>query len=153
MNGGKSTQYLLNFFQPRPYQLDMIEIDMDQTDLGLADIMRNINEILPVNSRDRNSIASGFKVLGVLCKSELLSPMKGLLLLVVGEETKISLVSQKYIIMGIRENKLTSDESIAEMLDDITMHMITSYQSDISKFSDFFIKFIFDDYEEEYYTY
>ena len=153
MEEGNKSQYLLKFFDPKPYQMDIIHIDLDQTDLGLADVLRNLNSILPINSRERNSIIAGFKVIGVLCTSELLSPTGGVLMFIVGPETKTNLVSNKYIIMSIDEARIRTDKDIAELLDAITMYMITDYQEIIPKFTEFFTKFIFDDYEDEFYNF
>ena len=32
MEEGNKSQYLLKFFDPKPYQMDIINIDLDQTD-------------------------------------------------------------------------------------------------------------------------
>lgn len=146
-------EFLRRQIEPLPKDLDILEINLDETDLGIADILRNINIITPTNSRERNEIASGFKVLGILCTSELLKPMSGLLLFIVGGNTVVKLASKKYIIMSINEERLSKDSEIAELLDEITMYMISSYRRYIAKFEDFYIKFIFDDYENEFYDF
>jgi len=147
------TKFLINLFNPKPYQLDIIEIDLDSTDLGIADVLRNVNTTLPVNSRDRNSIASGFKVLGILCKSKLLAPMSGILIFLVGDNVLSKVSSKKYIAMTINEKRIRTDKELAQLIDEITMYMISVYKNNLANFQDFYAKFIFDDYEDDFYTY
>lgn len=153
MNEKSSTKFLINLFEPKPYNLDIIQINLDETDLGLADVLRNTNRVLPINSRDRNSISSGFKVVGILCTSKLLAPMSGLLLFLVGDGVVSSIATKKYITMVINEKRISSEKEISVLIDDITMYMISEYRDTLSHFEDFYKKFIFDDYNDEFYDY
>ena len=143
-------QDLVRTILPHPVEnINFAQIDMDITDLSLADILRNVNKTFPKNSRTRNAIESGRYAVGVLCKTELLYPLAGILMIVTGNDTDIEIVSRNYIVIGVPEDLITNDDDIKHVLDGITKYIITSFRNSISKFNDFYVKFVYDAYEME----
>ena len=124
-----------------------VKIDLDITDLSIADILRNINKTFPRNSRDRNQIASSKMVVAVLCKTTLLRPLDGLILIICDDSAKIQIQSKNYVIMSVSENTIDDKNKIIDMLDRFTTYLIHNYGEVVSSFKDFYMKFIFDDYE------
>ena len=124
--------------------IHFVQIDLDITDLSIADILRNINKSFPLNSRDRNKIKSGQKVLLILCKSELLEPLSGLMILIGAGDLNVNILSRNYIIISIDENMIIDDESISKSIDMLSDYLIASYHTLIPNFNDFYIKFIYD---------
>lgn len=129
--------------------INFAQIDMDITDLALADILRNINKTFPKNSHIRNAIASGNHAVGILCKTELLYPLSGLLLIVTGDDTLIELISKNYLVISVQEDDITDDEKIKNVLDNITKYIIVEFKDIIEKFHEFYAKFVYDEYEME----
>lgn len=129
--------------------INFAQIDMDITDLALADILRNINKTFPKNSHIRNAIASGNHAVGILCKTELLYPLSGLLLIVTGDDTLIELISKNYLVISVQEDDITDDEKIKNVLDNITKYIIVEFKDTIEKFHEFYAKFVYDEYEME----
>ena len=142
-------EFVKTFLPDNIESINFAQIDMDITDLSLADILRNINKSFPQNSRIRNAIKSGTHAIGVLCKTELLYPLSGLLLIVTGDNTEIELVSKNYIVMSVQEEDIVNDDYITRILDGITKYIITEFKDTIDKFREFYVKFIYDAYEME----
>ena len=135
--------------------LQYTQISLDTTDLGLSDILRNINKLYPLNSRDRFNIESGKKVVGVLCRSELLDPYNGLFLLVTKKDMEINIISCNYIVLCISEDRITSEEKLVNLMEDITTYLIKHYSSSMSDLNDFYKKFVYNEselYEDEEYN-
>lgn len=133
-----------------PYDIEDInyaQIDLDVSDLSIADILRNVNTTFPKNSRNRNKIASGNLAIAILCKSELLYPMDGLLLIISNDESKIELVSKNYIVLVISEDKITNDDDIKEVVDHITKYIVSQFKDSLEDFNKFYVKFIYDEDE------
>ena len=75
-------EFIRSFLPDEVENIELTQINMDITDLGLADILRNLNKMYPYNTRSRNSIISGKTVVGVLCRTQTLSPLSGLFILI-----------------------------------------------------------------------
>jgi hypothetical protein len=120
-----------------------VQIDLDITDLSIADILRNINRTLPVNSRIRNSIASGLYAVVIMCKSELLDPLNGMLIIVTNNDEAISVVSKDYIVLTLPEERLSTEASIKTLVDDITEYLIKEYRFILSDFNSYYCKYIY----------
>ena len=145
-----SKQEFIRTFLPHTVKnINFAQIDLDISDLSLADILRNVNKTFPRNSKIRNSIASGSHAVGILCKTELLEPLSGLLLIVTGDDTRIEIVSKNYIVIAVQEDMITNDDSIKHIIDGITKYIIASFKDSIVKFNDFYVKYIYDQYEME----
>ena len=129
--------------------INFAQIDMDISDLSLADILRNANKTFPKNSKIRNSIASGKHAIGILCKSELLYPLSGILLIITGDDTRIEIVSKNYVVISVQEDRITNDDDIKDIINSITKYLISSFKDSIMKFEEFYAKFVYDPYELE----
>ena len=145
-----SKQDFVKTFLPDSIEsINFAQIDMDISDLSLSDILRNTNKTFPKNSKIRNLIASGKHALGILCKSELLYPLSGVLLIVTGDDTQIEIVSKNYVVISVQEDRITNDDDIKDIINSITKYFITSFKDSIVKFEEFYAKFIYDPYELE----
>jgi len=141
--------FIKTFLPDSIKDINFAQIDMDITDLSLADILRNVNKTFPQNSRIRNAIKSGNHAIGVLCKTELLYPLSGLLLIVTGDDTSVEVISKNYIVITVQEDSITDDEKIKHILDGITKYIIVEFKDTIAKFREFYAKYIYDIYEME----
>ena len=141
--------FIRTFLPDNVRNINFAQINLDISDLSLADILRNANKTFPRNSRIRNAIASGSHAVGILCKTELLEPLSGLLLIITGDETHIEIVSRNYVVIAVQEDKITNDDDIKHIIDSITKYIITSFKDSIVKFNDFYVKFVYDQYEME----
>lgn len=144
-------EFIRTFFSDSVKEIHFVQIDLDITDLSIADILRNVNKTFPSNTRERNKIISGDKVVGILCKSKYLDPMTGLMLLICGRDIEINAISKNYILIGVNEAKIINDDVIAEVLDNITKYMIKEFNNCIDSFNDFYVKYVYDiDSDDEY---
>lgn len=141
--------FIKTFLPDHVEGINFAQIDLDISDLGLADVLRNANSTFPKNTRIRNAIASGRHAIGILCKTELLYPLSGILLIITGNDTDIEIVSKNYIVISVQEDMITDDDSIKHIIDGITKYIISSFKDSIEKFSEFYAKFIYDQYEME----
>ena len=145
-----SKQEFVRTFLPDTIEtINFAQIDMDISDLSLPDIMRNANKTFRKNSKIRHKIASGKHAIGILCKSELLYPLSGILLIITGDDTEIEIVSKNYIVISVQEDRITNDDDIKDIINSITKYIITSFKDSILKFEEFYAKFVYDPYEME----
>ena len=142
-------EFVKTFLPDTVKNINFAQINMDISDLSLADIIRNANKTFPKNSRIRNAIASGSNAVGILCKTELLYPLSGLLLIITGNDTDIEVVSKNYVVITIQEDKITNDDDIKHIIDGITKYFVKEFKDSISKFHEFYAKFVYDEYEME----
>lgn len=142
-------EFVKTFLPDSVENINFVQIDLDISDLSLADILRNVNRTFPQNTRTRNMMASGTYAVGILCKSELLYPLSGLLLIISGSDVTIEIVSRNYIVIGVSEDKITNDDDIKHVIDGITNYMIASFKDSFQEFTDFYKKYIYDPYEME----
>ena len=149
MNTSKQ-DFIKTFLPEEVRSVNFVQIDMDITDLALADILRNINKSFPKNTKIRNDIASGHHAVGVLCKTELLYPLSGVLMIVTGNDTDLEILSKNYIVIGVQEDRITNDDDIKEIIDGVTKYIISNFRDTIPKFDTFYAKFVYDAYEMEY---
>lgn len=145
-----SKQDFVRTFLPETVEnINFAQIDLDITDLSLADVFRNANRTFPKNSRIRNAIASGTHAVAILCKTELLYPLSGILLIITGNDTKIEIVSKNYVVIAVQEDHITNDDDIKFIIDGITKYIIVSFKDGIEKFHEFYAKFVYDEHEME----
>lgn len=142
-------EFVRTFLPPDVTDISYAQIDLDISDLSIADVLRNINRAFPKNSRNRNSIISGNMAVAVLCKSEDLYPISGLLLIIAGENINIELVSKNYIIISVPETHIIDDDLINIVLNNITKYIIDNFKDTLKNFNDFYIKFVYDPCEDE----
>ena len=149
-NGNPSTkmskaEFIASFLPDSYKSVQFVQLDLDSTDLGIADILRNVNRSFPVNGRERNKIASKEKCVAILAKSDLLEPVSGILLLIVGDGSEIELVSKGYIVLSISEDRIQTDEGIEFVIEAFTNYFIKGYKNQIPSYKEFYAKFIFDE--------
>lgn len=142
-------EFIRTFLPEKIEDISFAQIDLDITDLSLADVMRNVDHTYPPNSRVRNAIISGKVAVGVLCKSELLYPLSGVMIIISNGDVDLSIVSRNYMVIGISEERIRTDEEIKLVLDDLTHYIIKEFRHSIAKFDEFYVKFVYDPYEED----
>ena len=138
---------LRSVLPPEVKEMDHTQINLDSTDLSLPDILRNLNKLYPVNTRNRNRIQDGEMVLSVLCKTETLYPYAGLLIIIGKKDLDIDITSKDYIVFTIAENRIVNDLKISSLIDDITQVLISKYQKNLKNLPDFYRKYVYDETE------
>lgn len=129
--------------------IHMAVIDLDITMLSVADILRNIHRTFPENGTMRNAICNGKMAVAVLCKTNMLRPFDGMVIIVTNDGTNVDIRSKSYIVLGVSEGTISSDEKILDMLDSFTMYLIKNYAKDMPEFQQFYSLYIYDAYELE----
>lgn len=130
-------------------QVHFANVDMDVTMLSIADILRNINRSFPTNTSARNAMANGTMAVAVLCRTKLLKPVKGLIIVVTRDSSEINIRSKDYVVLAISENTISSDVKIMDMLDKFTTYLIKNYGDIITSFKEFYTLYVYDAYELE----
>lgn len=148
MNNVKEA-FLKSFLPESTKEMYFSQINLDITDLSLADILRNLNTLYPPNTRNRNAVENGDLVLGVLCRTETLDPYNGVVVFVCGKDVEINIASCNYIILAISEDRIRNDDLILQLLADITDFLIKNYSISMSNLPDFYRKFVYDESEME----
>ena len=145
--------FLKSFLPETVTDIDYTQINLDITDLSLADILRNLNTLYPVNSRNRMAIENGEMALGVLCRTETLDPYSGVFLLIGQKDLDVNILSCNYIVLSISEYRIRSEAAIASLIDDITNFLISQYSNTMRNLPDFYRKFVYNEselYEDDY---
>lgn len=145
--------FLKSFLPNSIKDLDFTQINLDITDLSFSDILRNLNKLYPPNSRNRNAIEMGEMALGVLCKTETLEPYSGVFLIVCKKDLEINILSKNYIVLCISEQRIRTEISLMELMEDITGYLIKNYYESMKNLPDFYRKFIYNEtelYEDDY---
>ena len=137
--------FINSFFPDSVKDLNLIEMNLDITDLSIADILRNINKTFPINSKERNKIKDGEKVIAVVCKSEYLDPLGGIILIITNDDMTIDIVSKNYMILAISEEYIKDGENIKYCLNNLTTYLCQSYKDTILKFEDFYVRYIYNE--------
>ena len=142
-------EFIRSFLPESVKDISFAQIDLDITDLSLGDILRNVNRTFPQNTRNRNAMKSGQFAVGILCKTELLYPISGLLLIITSEDVDIEIISKNYIVIAVPEDRIVKDEFIASVLDSITRYIILNFRDCIGNLAEFYAKFVYDPSEED----
>lgn len=144
--------FIRSFLPDEVEEIELTSINMDITDLGLADILRNLNSLYPYNTRNRNSIMSGKKVVGVLCKTETLAPLSGLFILICADSLidKFEIMATNYLVLCLSEKTMRSDEKINTAIINLTDYLIANYRDIIRNLPDFYRKYVYSSDEEDY---
>lgn len=150
-------EFIRTYLNDKVEEISFAQIDLDISDMSVSDILRNINKTYPQNTRCRNQISSGQLAVAVLCKSEFMYPLKGLLIIVVNSDKPIELISKDYIVMTISDADIKSDESIVSIIKGLTSYLVENFKDIFESFEDFFVKYVYDpqedsEWEEEYYS-
>lgn len=136
--------FIKTFLPETIVSISFAQIDLDIADLSISDVLRNVNKTFPPNTRNRNNMISGSYAVGILCKSELVEPLSGLLLIISNDENHVELVSKNYIVITVPENKIMNDEDIKNVIDGFTKYLITAFKESLIDFNTFYAKFIYD---------
>ena len=145
--------FLKNFLPQSVKDIDFTQINLDITDLSFSDILRNLNRLYPPNSRNRNAIENGEMALGILCKTDTLEPYNGVFLLVCKQDLDVNILSKNYIVLCISEQRIKTEHSLVELMDDITKFLINNYYDSMKNLPDFYRKYVYNEselYEDEY---
>ncbi len=120
------------------------QIDLEITDLSIADVLRNINKIFPINSIDRNKISAGQKVIAILCRSKYLFPLSGIMLIIGREDIELNIMAKNYIVISVSEGAITNSKDIAEVVDNLSTYFVNQYGKVVEKVKDFYIRYLYD---------
>ena len=150
-------EFLKSFLPTSVRDFHYTQINLDITDLSLSDILRNLNKLYPVNSRNRLALEGGELALGVLCKTDTIDPYNGVFLIICGKDVEIKIVSCQYIVLVISEERIKSELSLQELMEDVTRYLIENYSKEMRNLPDFYRKFVYNESElyedlEEHYT-
>lgn len=148
MNDKKN--FIKTFLPESVNDLQLVHIDLDQTGLTICDILRNINKVFPINSRDRHEMIDGHKVIAVICRSDLIEPIHGIVL-IVAHDIDIQTESKKYILITVDEEDIRNEDDLNEVNDSIFMYLMKTIREDVLNFNDFYLKHLYNDYEREKY--
>lgn len=142
-------EFIKSFLPEKIEDVIYAQMDLDITDLSIADILRNLNRTYPKNTRNRNRISSGSLAVGILCKTESLDPLQGLLIILTDDSNIVEIVSQNYIIVSIPESYIEDNDEIKLALDKISLYLAKEFGNSIKDFNEFYVKYFYDPYEME----
>lgn len=139
-------KFLMEFLPESVEDLQLVMIDLEMTGLTICDILRNINRVYPQNTRDRYKIIDGRKVIAVICKSELLDPISGIVLLI-GGGLDIQIKSKNYILISIDEKHIVDEESLNNINTEIMVYLAKLLSGVVPEFIKFSNRSLYNDYE------
>lgn len=139
-------KFLMEFLPESVEDLQLVMIDLEMTGLTICDILRNINRVYPQNTRDRYKIIDGRKVIAVICKSELLDPISGIVLLI-GGGLDIQIKSKNYILISIDEKHIADEESLNNINTEIMVYLAKLLSGVVPEFIKFSNRSLYNDYE------
>lgn len=143
--------FIMGLLSPPPKDIEIAQIDFATTteDLTIADIFRNFNTLVPKNCRERYEIRNGYKAYTFICKSELLSPLTGLIL-IIGHNCEFMGSSRNYLIMTIDEANIDTEEKIYRVNESIIDYMNQAIREYIPEenYNLFYCKHLYNDYEQ-----
>lgn len=140
--------FIKSLMDPEPEDLELVQIDLDIADLTICDILRNLNSVYPENCRDRFAMKDGRKMVAIICKSDLLDPLSGIVL-IVGKDPTINTTTKNYLVLSIDESDITTEETLNVLNDEITKYMIESVSKGIPLFEKFYCRYMYNDYEAD----
>ena len=145
------TDIIRKFLPDKVTDIITVQIDLDTTQLGIEDVFRNLNKAYPQSTRERANIRDGRLVIGILCKSELILPYKGIIFLVTNDETDVKGTACKYILYAVPESNIQTNAEIFTMCQEIGIDLAKNVNLDTKKYPEFYQKYVYDDYEMERY--
>lgn len=138
-----------SFISDKVSDISAVQFDLDIRQMTIPDIFKDINDVYPVGSRERDNIRDGRFVIGILCVSEYLSPYKGIIFLLSNDKIEPKGESSKYILLAIDEEMIQSDEHVYILSQRISEYLLKNFADDMPKFKDFYVRYLYDDYERE----
>ena len=139
-------KFLMSFLPESVEDLKVIHIDLELTGLTLCDILRNINKSFPKNSKDRYDMMDGKKLIAVICKSDLLYPISGIILLV-GGNLDIRIKSRNYVLISVNEADIVDEETLDHVNTDIMVYLAKTLMPYVKAFNEFSNSSLYNDYE------
>lgn len=139
-------KFLMSFLPESVEDLKVIHIDLELTGLTLCDILRNINKSFPKNSKDRYDMMDGKKLIAVICKSDLLYPISGIILLV-GGNLDIRIKSRNYVLISVNEADIVDEETLDHVNTDIMVYLAKTLIPYVKAFNEFSNRSLYNDYE------
>ena len=139
-------KFLMSFLPESVEDLKVIHIDLELTGLTLCDILRNINKSFPKNSKDRYDMMDGKKLIAVICKSDLLYPVSGIILLV-GGNLDIRIKSRNYVLISVNEADIVDEETLDHVNTDIMVYLAKTLMPYVKAFNEFSNRTLYNDYE------
>ena len=139
-------KFLMSFLPESVEDLKVIHIDLELTGLTLCDILRNINKSFPKNSKDRYDMMDGKKLIAVICKSELLYAISGIILLV-GGNLDIRIKSRNYVLISVNEADIADEETLDHVNTDIMVYLAKTLIPYVKAFNEFSNRSLYNDYE------
>ena len=139
-------KFLMSFLPESVEDLKVIHIDLELTGLTLCDILRNINKSFPKNSKDRYDMMDGKKLIAVICKSDLLYPISGIILLV-GGSLDIRIKSRNYVLISVNEADIVDEETLDHVNTDIMVYLAKTLMPYVKAFNEFSNRSLYNDYE------
>lgn len=146
MNDKKN--FIKTFFPESVTDIQLVYMNLDQNGLTLCDILRNINRFFPLNSRDRFEMVDGKKVVAVICRSDLIEPINGIILLI-SHEVEIQTQSKNYVLISVDEEDIRDEDSLNDVNDQITMYLAKLMRGRVLNFDEFYVRHIYNDYEKK----
>ena len=140
-------KFLMNFLPDSVEDLQLVMIDLEMTGLTICDILRNINRVYPQNSNDRFKMIDGKKAIAVVCKSELLDPISGIVLLI-GGDLDIQIKSRNYMLISIDERDIRDEESLNRINTEIMVYLAKQLTGVVPDFVKFSNRPLYNDYED-----
>lgn len=140
-------KFLMSFLPDSVEDLQLVMIDLEMTGLTICDILRNINRVYPQNSSDRYNMIDGKKVIAVICKSELLDPVAGIVLLI-GGDLDIQIKSKNYMLISIDERDICTEESLNRINTEIMVYLAKQLTGIVPDFIKFSNRSLYNDYED-----
>ncbi len=119
------------------------QVDLDINDLGIADILRNINKLYPINSRKNQYIRNGDLALIVKCKSEYLSPMEGLVL-IISDDKVLNITARNHIVAVISVDRLSNEADIIDVTKGFLSYILSEYKNSLDDIKTFCVKYMYD---------
>ena len=149
------TDFIKTFLDDKIEEISFAQIDLDASDMSISDILRNINATYPKNTKCRNLITSGRLAVAVLCKSDFIYPMRGLIVIVANTEKPIEVVSKDYIVMTVTDDDIKSDREIVNIIKSLTSFLTENYQDVFENFEEFYVRYVYNpeedpEWEEEF---
>ena len=149
------TDFIKAFLNDKVDEISYAQINLDVSDMSVSDILRNINRTYPINSKCRNQITSGHLAVAVMCKSEYMYPMRGLLIIVVNSDKPIEIVSKDYIVLTVSDEDIQKESNIVDIIKALTEYLIENYKDVFENFQEFYVRYVYDpeedpEWEEEY---
>lgn len=143
-------KFIKSFFPSTVTDVQLVHMDLDQTGLTLCDILRGINTVFPSNSSGRYDMIDGRKVVAVICRSDLIEPINGIILLI-SHGVEIHTNSLSYVLISVDERDIRNEDSLNDINNSIAMYLAKELRNKVANFDEFYVKYIYNDYDDRQY--